>query len=80
MDAIKAAIPSTPKVCYPRRIIGFSFRWDVHQTGDREIEIEIPVGNGPCPINPEFARVHDLSDIEIKQAELSVLRDVAIRQ
>ena len=60
------------------KVIQFSFRWPVDQTGPNEISLRIPICDGPSPINLEFVKVHNLSDGEINSAELVLLREIAI--
>lgn len=60
------------------RSIRFAFRWPIEQTGPDEVEVKVPIGNGPPMISSDFAHFHRLSDGELDAAENAVLRAIAI--
>jgi hypothetical protein len=60
------------------KIIQYSFRWPVKQIGQQEIEVQIPIDDGPPPTNPDFAKAHNLSDGEMDSADEAVIRAIAI--
>jgi hypothetical protein len=62
------------------RNIRFGFRWPVIVVDPRVVEVQIPVGDGPSVLNPEFTRDYGLSDKECELAEDSALRSIALVQ
>lgn len=63
----------------PTMKIKFTFRGEVKQTGVNHIEVEILTDpDGPSVINPEAAKVLQLSDKEIDKATEAVFRSIAI--
>lgn len=60
--------------------IEVSFRWPVKQTGEREIEVQIPVGAGAPLISEQAAEQLKLSEKEYIAAEDATLRAIIIVQ
>ncbi len=60
------------------KILSFKFRWPVTQVADKEIQVKIPLGNGPHALNIEFIKAHNLSDVEQETCNDLVLESIAI--
>ena len=60
------------------RTLQFVFRWPVKQTGPTAVEVQIPCGEGPGPINLDFINRYGLSYSEVYAAEDAALRSLAI--
>ena len=60
------------------RIIPLSFRFPVKQSGEKEIEVQIPIGNGPSLINPDAVDHFRLSEREAEEAEHAALKEIVI--
>ena len=60
------------------RSIAVKFRFDIVEVEDRQVRVEIPLGNGVSMINPEFCKEFKLSDAEIDAAEMAVLKEIVI--
>jgi len=60
------------------KTIQYSFRWPVKQLAEKQIEVQIPIGDGPPVLDQRFIQAHKLSDREIDEAEYGVLESIAI--
>lgn len=58
-------------------VIRKTSRWDINQLDERTIEIVVPTGAGPHPLNSEFVKMLDLSDREQDKAIQAVIEAVA---
>jgi len=59
-------------------IVSMKFRWPVNQIAEKEIEVKIPVGNGPPLINPAAIDSLQLSTREVVDAEAAALRELVV--
>lgn len=63
----------------PMLVQTFRFRWNVKQSGPKQVDVEIPVGPDAPPIlTPDFVEYHGLSQGEVHNAEATVVRSIAL--
>lgn len=56
----------------------FNFRFPVEQVGKQGVVVKVPRGNGAPVLHSDFMQVMQLSDKEIRKAEVAALRSIAI--
>ena len=56
----------------------FTFRWPIRVINDHDVEMEVPIGNGPAILNLDFIKDANLSDHEQDDAVSAVIRAIAI--
>lgn len=60
-------------------IIKVETRWPAKQIGEKELEIRVPLGDGPPIINPAFAGEAELTEKEYYSAEYQAIKALAVR-